>query len=382
MNRTEDALGQAREIIAEEDRIMARCFVRRMEAVRQIAEWKREQGLPILDAAQEQAVIQRGLAHIDREALRGYYTQFIRGVMKISREYQQQLFDADPTIHPAQGIRVAYSGVEGAYAHIAVRRIFPQGQAIACSDFKAAYEAVEMGECDRCVLPVENSYAGEVGEVTDLMVKGSLRINGMYTLPVEHCLLGMPGSDTTQIRKVISHPQALSQCARYISEHGFEGIQASNTARAAQYVLQNGDPALAAVASRETAALYGLRVLEEGINDSDRNSTRFAVFTKADKAALSEPAAGFLLLFTVKNAIGTLAQALSVIAAHGFNMRTLRSRPLKDQPGDFCFYVEIEGDDRDTAGEGMLDEMKDYCRSLKLVGRYPKEIDLGKGEGA
>lgn len=366
----EGKLTEARAAIGEADREMARLFVRRMEAVREIAAYKRERGLPILDAAQEERVVRRNLEYIESEELRDLYVRFLRDTMRISREYQRRL---------TEGCRVAYSGVEGAFAHIAVRRIFPDAVPVSCLDFQSAYESVERGECDFCVLPVENSYAGEVGQVTDLMFTGSLHVTGMYSLPVEHCLLGLPDCDPAEIRRVVSHPQALSQCAEYLRRRGLETEQASNTARAAQTVQQRGDPTTAAIASRETAGLYGLKILAEKINESDLNATRFAVFSRAENREIPARAAGFLLLFTVNHMAGALAGAVRVIGQHGFNMRVLRSRPMKNLPWQYYFYAEIEGDDRSGEGRQMLRELEQHCNILKTAGRFGPEIDLKDG---
>ena len=212
---SEDLLWEARNTITEVDREMAELFTRRMKAVRQITAYKRERGIPIQDAAQERAVIQRNLAYVEDEDLHSLYARFIRDVMDLSKQYQRRMME---------GMRVAYSGIEGAFAHIAAQRIFHRCETVACPDFRSAYEAVEKGECDVCVLPLENSYAGEVGQVTDLMFGGTLHVNAIYDLPVTHCLLGLPGAKLSEIRRVISHPQALSQCAGFIGRHGLEPV--------------------------------------------------------------------------------------------------------------------------------------------------------------
>ncbi len=159
-------------------------------------------------------------------------------------------------------MKIAYSGIEGAFAHIAAKRIFPADELISYGDFRSAYEAVEKGECDYAVLPIENSYAGEVGQVTDLMFQGGLFVNGVYTLNVMQNLLGVKGASVESVRKVVSHPQALEQSADFIATHGLITEPAVNTARAAKMVSELRDIRVAAIASEETAALYGLEVLE------------------------------------------------------------------------------------------------------------------------
>ena len=177
-------------------------------------------------------------------------------------------------------LNIAYSGVEGAFANIAAKNIFPDMNMVACSDFSEAYESVVNDTCDFAVLPIENSYAGEVGHVMDLMFSGNLNVVGIYYLRVTHNLLAIKGAKLEDIKTVISHPQALEQCRGYIKAHGFEKIQEKNTAFSAKQVSEKGDKSLAAIASVETAKLYGLEVLAHEINESNDNTTRFAVLSK------------------------------------------------------------------------------------------------------
>ena len=142
---------------------------------------------------------------------------------------------------------IAYSGIEGSFAGIATEKIFPDQNLLSCYTFREAYEQVEKGKCEACVLPIENSYAGEIGQVSDLMFAGTLKITGVYELHISQCLLGVKGSTAATIRKVISHPQALEQCGDYITRSGYETVPYENTARAAQKVAQQGDPALGAI---------------------------------------------------------------------------------------------------------------------------------------
>lgn len=361
-----DKLEKARAIINEVDARMAELFCQRMEASRLVAEHKQQHGLPVFDAQREAQVIERNSAMIEDEEIRSYYVNFLKSTMKLSRQYQHKLIS---------GMRIAYSGVEGAFAHIAAGRIFPDGHKVPYGDFDAAYASVVSGECDCAVLPIENSYAGEVGQVLDLMYSGSLYINGVYDLSVSQNLLGVEGATLSDIREVISHPQALMQCQNFIRDHGLEQLQASNTAIAAQKVAETGDKSIAAIASKETARLYGLTVIERDINGSNFNTTRFAVFSRAenlDKRAGNN----FLLLFTVSHEAGALAKAINVIGAHGFNMKVLRSRPVKDSGWHYYFYVEAEGNINGKEGQEMLSELREYCDRLKVVGNYSAQISL------
>ncbi len=268
-------------------------------------------------------------------------------------------------------MKIAYSGIEGAFAHIAARRLYPDGELFAFRSFKEAYDAVQEGRCGAAVLPIENSYAGEVGQVTDLMFSGELVIEDLYNMHISQNLVGLPGTDISQIRKVISHPQALSQCEVFIREHHLEQEAAANTARAAREVARGKDPHLAAIASVETAEIYGLTVLQKDINESRDNTTRFAVFVrKEDTKPGTKPRDGFILLFTVPNTAGGLAKALTIIGDYGFNMNILRSRPMKSLAWQYYFYVEAQGDITGEYGREMIARLSFWCDMLKVVGRY------------
>lgn len=357
-----DQLQQARSIINEVDTEMATLFLRRMQAAQMVAAYKQEHGMPILDTAREEEVLASGALRVEDDEMRGYYTDFLRDVMSISRRYQQKL------IH---GMRVAYSGVEGAFAHIAADKLFPEAEKIAYHDFKDAYDAVVNGDCDAVVLPLENSYAGEVGQVTDLLFSGPLFVNDTLALSVTHDLLAVKGANMENIRTVVSHPQALAQCDTFIKEHGFAQTPFENTALAAKHVADAADPTVAAIASGESAARYGLEILAEGINRSAANTTRFAVLSRAENRNLSKlPGAHFVLMFTVRNEAGSLARALNIIGAHGFNMRTLRSRPMKELLWQYYFYVEAEGNIHGYEGKCMLEELAVCCDKIKAIGSF------------
>ena len=269
-------------------------------------------------------------------------------------------------------MKVAYSGIEGAFAHIAARRIFPEQELQAFADFRSAYEAVEKGECDYAVLPIENSYAGEVGQVTDLMFQGSLYVNGVYTLNVMQNLLGVKGARLDGVRKVVSHPQALEQSGDFIAAHDYVVEEAANTARAAKMVAELGDASVAAIASADTAALYGLEVLQPGINGHQDNSTRFAILSR-DKEAKVETGSDnntFTLMFAVKNEAGALVKVLNKLGEFGYNMSVIHSRPLKGLAWTYYFYIEAEGEFGTEAYKQMISEMEYRCSKLKVLGRF------------
>lgn len=361
----ENKLDKARKIINEVDSQMAELFVKRMRAAEMIYEHKKEFGLPILDQAREQAVIEKNTELIDDDVLKGYYIDYIKNMMSISRAYQYRM---------QSGLKVAYSGVEGAFAHIAAGRIFPEGNRISCRDFKAAYDSVVSGKNDVAVLPIENSYAGEVGQTIDLIFSGTLFINGIYELEIHQNLLGVPGATVEDVKKVISHSQALSQCHDYIELRNLETEEANNTAFAAKRVAEANDKSLGAIASVETADIYGLKVLATNINKSGENTTRFAVLSRvqANAASLSNS----VLMFTVKHEAGSLAKAISIIGKFGYNMTALRSRPMKKHSWQYYFYIEIDGSTDTVEGKQMIDELGEVCDKLKVAGTFAPHVEI------
>ena len=358
-------LDEARKIINEVDSKMAELFLERMKAAELVFEYKKEYGLPILDQSREDEVISTNSRLIEDEVIKGYYIDYLKNLMSLSRAYQYRM---------QNGLKVAYSGVEGAFAHIAAGRIFPDSTRVSCRDFKSAYNSVVNGECDVAVLPIENSYAGEVGQIIDLIFSGGLFVNGIYELEIHQNLLGLPDATVDDIKKVTSHPQALGQCHDYISFRGFDTEEANNTAVAAKAVATNGDKTLGAIASVETAQIYGLKVLESNINKSGEKTTRFAVLSKVRANTTSFP--NSVLMFTVKNEAGSLANAISIIGKYGFNMTALRSRPLKKHSWQYYFYIEIDGTTETEKGEKMIEELSRVCDKLKVVGTFAPHSEI------
>ena len=355
-------LEEAREIINRVDKEMSRLFVERMRAAEMVAKHKKEHGLPILDPVREAEVVKRNSELVSDEELRAYYVNFLKDTMATSRSYQSKLLE---------GMRVAYSGTEGAFAHIAALKLFPDAIKVGYSDFGAAYDAVVKGECDVAVLPLENSYNGEVGQVSDLMFSGSLYINGVTEIAITQDLLILPEADVSDIKTVVSHPQALGQCAGFISEKGYSTVEYSNTALAAKYVKEKNDKSVGAIASAEAASILGLKVAERNINASRTNTTRFAVFSRSEHAhSSSEMGLHTIMLFTVRNEAGALAKAIDIIGKHGFNMRALRSRPMKELLWQYYFYVEAEGNINSESGKEMQKELAMCCDRLKIVGTF------------
>ncbi len=359
-------LEKARQKINDIDKEMARLFTERMNAVKQVAEYKKLHGIQVVDTVREAENLKRNSLLIEDEDLKPYYVNFLQSNMEISKNYQHRLLE---------GMRVAFSGVEGAFANIAANKVFPDAVAVPHSDFKAAYDSVVNGECDCVILPIENSFNGDVGQVMDLAFFGSLYINGIFDIGIVQNLLAKKGTTVSDIKIVISHPQAIGQCASYIKKYGFETEEAVNTAVAAKMVAESNRNDIAAIASDEAAEKFSLCKLESHINDSNSNTTRFAVFSRTPKASASTDN-HFIMMFTVSNEAGALGKAISIIGDNGFNLKALKSRPTKELVWSYYFYAEGEGNINSFQGEKMLKELKSKCSEIKVIGSFEKEIFL------
>ena len=355
-----DQLQQARAQIDEIDAKMAALFEQRMQAVGQVAQYKARTGKQVFDPAREALVLEKNTARVQNPELQPYYREFLKKALAVSRAYQHVLIGQDVA---------AYQGVEGAWSHIALRQLFPFAKAQAYSTWNEVVEAVERGDAYCGVLPFENSNAGDVSAVLDLLyAHPGLKVARMCDLPIRQDLLALPGVQLSEIKTVISHQQALAQSGPFLKLHHFATKAWGNTADAARYVAEQGDQTLAAIASAETAKLYGLQILAEGVNEDGDNTTRFIVISR------EKPTAGnrFSLLFTVDNKPGKLAEVIQVIGASGFNMESIKSRPMPHVPFEYYFYVELVGDPTADETGALLQQLDRTCRTVRLLGVYTK----------
>lgn len=363
MSDYEKKFHDARESIGEIDKQIAELFEKRMNASKVVAEYKKVNGIPVEDKEREKLLLEKNSQYISDDEIRSYYVNFQKYMMKLSKDFQHKILD---------GTRVAFSGVKGAFAEIAVKKIFPDCVPVGYKDFKTAYKAVENGECECAVLPIENSYEGDVSRVMDLTYFGSLFINGVYDMSVEQHLFGLADAHKKDIKKVISHPQAIGQCNEYIAEKGYEIEEAVNTAVAAQMVSDSGDVSVAVICSLEAGNEFGLKLLDRKINEDNTNTTRFAVFSRVPRGE-SVGDENFILLFTVRDEAGSLSKAVSVFGELGYNLKALKSRPSKDVIWNYYFFLEGEGKlTKETEGK-MISELSKVCTNVRLVGRYGKE---------
>ena len=224
------------------------------------------------------------------------------------------------------------------------------------------------GKADVGVVPVENTTAGTVSAVYDLLLDYDLSVNRSYIKKISHCLAAVPGATMSDIKSVCSHPHALPQCSAFISEHGFTAIEMANTAIAAQSVRDKGDPSLAAICSREAAERYGLTVLAEGINDMKHNETRFIAVSRTPTCLPEDNR--IEIAFRIPNVAGSLITVLDIIAHYGVDMTEIHSRPLKDSPWCYVFYVDFTGNINDHAVRSLLYQLHEELPYIKVIGSY------------
>lgn len=267
---------------------------------------------------------------------------------------------------------VAFQGVRGAYSEQACREIMPDHQVVPHRSFEEVFWAVADGSCAVGMVPVENSMAGAVGDSNDLLAVHDLHIVGEFYLRVRHCLLGIPQGDCQQVERVLSHPQALAQCAAYVHGHGWESLAYYDTAGAAEEVARRGDPTLTAIASELSAELYGLQILDRDIQDSRQNTTRFLMVAKEPLAHLGVTSCKTSLLFEVRDIPAALYKCLGGFATNGINLTRLESRPAPGKPWAYHFYLDFQGRADDLRGKLAMEELAFFTTSIKVLGCYPE----------
>jgi prephenate dehydratase len=269
-------------------------------------------------------------------------------------------------------VKIAYQGEPGAYSDEAVAALFPGADAVGFATFRLTFEALALGAVDSAVLPVENTSAGIVQEVSDLLWElPDLRVVREHVQPVKHCLLGWPGP----VERALSHPQALAQCSRYLHSRQIKPVAFHDTAGAARAVAEQRQPGTAAIASKAAAARYGLYVLAESIQDDSENRTRFVVVEKGSPMRPGEgaPASKCSLAFVAAHRPGSLAHALDCFARRNVNLTRLDSRPMLGRPFEYRFYLDfsINGEASPQAAEAALKDLEEASAEIKLFGTYP-----------
>lgn len=350
-------LEEARLAINSIDKEMAELFEKRMQAVEDVVNYKMENKMQVLDASREKEIIKRNVEYIENEDYQEYYLKLFDKMLELSKTYQRRIINKD---------KIAYQGVEGAFAHQASIELFPDSKHLNFASFEEVIKAVENGEVKYGVLPYENSYTGEVGEVSDLLRDHEVYINQVYDLKISQNLIGLHGSKISEIKEVYSHPQALKQSAKYLSGRDIEIKPYANTALAAKFVKESNDKTKAAIASVKTASLYDLEVLEADIQTSSSNTTRFIVISKDLKPEGNH----FQIIFDVLNETGTLASAINLIAEYNLNMVSIKSRSIPKKPWEYYFQVEIEGNLHGENEQELISKLAKKCTFIKMLGSY------------
>jgi chorismate mutase/prephenate dehydratase len=369
-------LVELRQEIDRVDKQMAALYETRMDLSAQVAIYKSKNGKQILDREREKEKIAAVKAMV-RESNQDGIEELYEQIMAMSRKLQFQLmtghaggmgFREVEELLPGQ-YQVAYQGAPGAYSQEAVFSYFGRDASnFPVETFLDVMEAVREGRADFGILPIENSTAGSVDEIYDLLVEYGNSIVGEQVLRVEQCLLGVPGGKWEYIQKVFSHPQSLLQSARFLNGYPWQQISMKNNAFAARKVAEDGDPTQAAIAGEHAAKIYGLQVLERGINHEGSNSTRFIVIAK-DKV-YRRGAGKISICFEIPHESGSLYRMLSHFIYNHLNMTKIESRPVEGKNWEYRFFVDFEGNLRDKAVENALNGLSEEAVNLLVLGNY------------
>ena len=360
---------------------IVRLFQQRMDVAAQIAEYKKEHDLPILQADREREKL-ADLSSKTREDLQSYLRVLYSLLFELSRTYQARgsrtelyarIADAienTPRLFP-RSASVACQGVEGAYSQLACERLFSAPNIQYFRSFEGVFSAIEAGFCRYGILPVENSTAGSVKRVYDLMVSHNFSIVRSVRLKVDHCLLAKPGS--TEIHEVYSHEQAISQCSDFLKTLGDIKItRCENTAVAAQTVAASERKDVAALSSRFCAELYGLDILRSGVQDVGNNHTRFICISKQPE--IYPGADRTTLMLVLPHKPGSLHKVLARLYALGINLLKLESRPLPDRDFEFLFYLDLETSVYSDEFVQLMCDIGSFCEEFKYLGSYSEVI--------
>lgn len=347
---------------------MAALFKERMETVKQVADYKKANGVPVMAAGRERDILYRvtGLAGGELEE----YTKILWStLLELSRDYQENrlttgesplcrdiLAAAERTGQFPTRAVVACQGIEGAYSQIACDKLFPLSQIMYFGRFEGVFRAVEAGMCRYGILPIENSSAGSVTEVYDLMEKYNCKIVRSLKLKVEHCLLAKPGVSLRDVKEVVAHEQALDQCGDFLKSSGVKITVFSNNAAAAKYVSESQRTDLAAIASVNCADLYGLRVLSDRISNSDHNYTRFICISKTME--IYEGADRITFVTSASHRPGSLYSLIAKFATRGLNISKLESRPIPGKDFEFRFYFDVEASVKSKDTQTVLSQLE------------------------
>ncbi len=377
-------LSQIRKKIDSIDDQIAALLCERLTCSQQVAQYKQENGIAVLNEAREQEVLARVAAvsdalDTDKNGYARANALVYSTVMEVSRALQHRMLGAGHTLRErlekapreliaASTARVVCQGTKGAFSHQAARMLFDGAQPQFVDTWDDVLDAVTSGGADYGLLPVENSSTGSVHEVFDRIMANRCHIAAAVEVPVRHCLLGVKGARLEDVQTVVSHSQALSQCRAFIREHNFVGRPYANTAMAAQWVAQQGDRAIAAISSAEAATEWGLDILANDIQSFDGNTTRFVAVSR--ELYIPADANRITLLFCLPHVTGSLYHTLARFALEGLNLTKLESRPLKNGSFEYAFYLDFEGDLKNENTVALLCALAEELPQFTLLGHY------------
>lgn len=366
--------------IDEIDKQLVELLKARMNCSLSVAKEKREQNLPIHHPEREQAIIDKVM--LEGGEFGSYISSVYREIMGVSKEAQQAELTplgelASRIVGAKDGIRenvaVACQGIEGAFGSIATNHLHKTGNVKYYSTFEDVFKAVQNDEAVYGVVPVENSNAGSVTEVYDLILKYRFYIVSAAELAVNENLLGIPGTDVNDIKKVYSHPQALAQSDEFIKSHGIEPAPYSNTALAVKYVSELGDKSVGAIGSVLAANLYGLDVIAPNIQSIKNNSTRFITISK--QLIIPPKANKVSVVFSVPHIVGALNRVLNRFCENGLNLTKIESRAAKNGQFDYLFYLDFAGNLNDRKTIALISSLADELPDFTFLGNY-REISI------
>ena len=373
---TNQDLAALRKSLDDIDAVLVSALGERARLAREIAQVKAEGEGPVRDVERESALLQHRSSYGERLGLDpAFVRRIFREIMDDSVRRQNDALQTRES-DAEQELRVGFQGTEGAYGHQAAQQHFAVAQRPvgfkAYGSFKDMLEAVIEGHVDRAMLPIENTTAGSVYESYDLLLRYNLSLVGEEIVDVRHCLLGVADVPLTSLRRIHSHPQALSQCSEFLSTlRECEGVSAPNTALAAKHVRELNNPAEAAIASEEAGSHFGLTVLQRDIANQAVNYTRFVVVSAAPDDCDPRIAAKVSMVLSTLHEHGALVRCLNVIADEGLNVTKLESRPRPGTPWEYVFYIDVEGHIASPRMQAALAGLAARTVFVKVLGCYP-----------
>ena len=379
-------LKELRDEIDGIDRQLVELFKKRMNVSAAVAEYKRQNGMAVLDASRERALLSR-ISELSGEEFEEYSRILYSTILDVSRSYQHSKLNTDsplrneitdalestPKVFPKRAT-VACQGVEGAYSQIAAERLFEAPDIAFFKSWDKVFSAIETGVCRYGVIPIENSTAGSVNQVYDLMISRKFKIVRTVRIKIDHNLLAPAGVELKDIKEVVSHEQAISQCSSFLSALGpdVKITRVENTAKAAEMVAKSGRRDIASISSRSCAAQYGLSVLRSAIQDNGNNHTRFICIT--NKTEIYPGADRTSLMVVTPHKPGALYRMLSRFNALGINLLKLESRPIPDRDFEFMFYFDLEASVYSEKLAELLAELERECEEFSYLGTYSEVI--------